>query len=77
MKENSAQNLFELNKPKELENIILGLQIEAGVVQTEIWKRWTLPQNTIGCSRHWEMGQVEGCPQPNEDITSSPTSSLL
>src|SRR5882724_5411169 len=25
---------------------------------------------------HWEMGKVEGCPQPNEDITSSPTSSL-
>ena len=27
-------------------------------------------------TRHWEMGKVEGCPQPNEDITSSPTSSL-
>ena len=40
--------------------------------------KWTY--HFLKCSHtpsiHWEMGKVEGCPQPNEDITSSLTSSL-
>src|SRR5882724_11497676 len=34
------------------------------------------PKETTSDLPHQEMGKVEGCPQPNEDITSSLTSSL-
>jgi len=64
MKETVLQNLFELNKPKELENIILGLQIEAGWSRQKYGKWWTLPQNTIGCSRTGKWAKLRGALNP-------------